>query len=282
MSKFLFNNRIKRHKRMPLKGKTAFVLAHPDDETIVGLGYMARLGTLAHFKAIDRLLPQFANRPLQKVRSLFEGFEVPVVYYASLGEKGNPNGVSTPEGLAKVRAQELDHSSRILRSRYSLDDLGDGQLSEPKIYNRLVEHVGEFLEKEKPDRVITFADSGLTGHPDHIAISKATKEAVKSYNAIHKSNPIELYFRVISRDDQGITGPFIHYDDHLPITHVSSDRGFQRKKRRAIEAHTTQIPEMGTIYPAYARYAKKPMIPPKYRGNKHLLWKKETFHRVKS
>lgn len=265
--------------KMPIKGKTALILAHPDDETIIGLGILARLGMLARFQAISKKLARFQNPPLKKLRDLFGSVDVPIVYCATLGEKGNPNGICSQEELPDVRKRELHTSSQILNNELlQHDNLGDGQLSDPKVYDQLVENIENFLKKGKPHRVITFAPSGLTGHPDHIAVSKATTQAVKNYNAqnLHK---IDLFYRVISRDERKITGESIHYDGY-EITHVSKDTGFQRTKLRAMIAHTTQVPEMGTIFRAISKYAKRPMNPPKYRGEKRLLWKEETFHRV--
>ena len=44
-------------------------------------------------------------------------------------------------------------------------------------HGRLVEEVTRFLEDGRPDVVITFGPEGITGHPDHIAIGRATDEA---------------------------------------------------------------------------------------------------------
>lgn len=48
-----FEQQSRRPQRLSNKGKTLFVLAHPDDETITGAGYLARLGFLAKFRSID-------------------------------------------------------------------------------------------------------------------------------------------------------------------------------------------------------------------------------------
>ncbi len=44
-------------------------------------------------------------------------------------------------------------------------------------HQRLVEEVSSFLDQERPDVVVTFGPDGITGHPDHIAIGRATDEA---------------------------------------------------------------------------------------------------------
>lgn len=44
-------------------------------------------------------------------------------------------------------------------------------------HGRLVEEVAGFLDEARPDVVVTFGPDGITGHPDHIAIGRATDDA---------------------------------------------------------------------------------------------------------
>lgn len=44
-------------------------------------------------------------------------------------------------------------------------------------HGRLVDEVSVFLDEERPDVVVTFGPDGVTGHPDHIAIGRATDDA---------------------------------------------------------------------------------------------------------
>lgn len=267
-------------KRLSIVGKTVFVLAHPDDETIVGAGYLAQLGTLAKFRASDRLFAitnHFVKKlPLHFALSERSWVEAPSIYYASLGEKGNHNGVRTNEPLEKIRREEVNQAAKILGARIEIDNLGDGELEEKEQLLEL--KILHFLRREQPGRVITFPPSGLTGHPDHKAVSRAATNAVRRFNQESKRS-IELYYRVIDPDERGITGPFIHHD-RLPITHQKRTFFFRGKIRRTIESHRTQVPEMGTIYPAFQHYAKRPQNPPEYRGKTTSIWNKETFHRV--
>lgn len=272
--------RFNQPKRLSMMGKTVFILAHPDDETIVGAGYLAQLGTLAKFRAISQLVA-FANQFVKKLSLHFalserSWIETPSIYYATLGEKGNHNGVRTNEPLEKIRREEVNQAAKILGARIEIDNIGDGKLENRE--QLLEQKILHFLRREQPDRVITFPPSGLTGHPDHKAVSRAATNAVRRFNQESKRS-IELYYRVIDPDERGITGPFIHHD-RLPITHQKRTILFRGKIRRTIEAHRTQVPEMGTIYPAFQRYAKRPQSPPEYRGKTTSIWKKETFHRI--
>ena len=44
-------------------------------------------------------------------------------------------------------------------------------------HEQLVEEVCAFLDAERPDVVVTFGPDGITGHPDHLAIGRATDKA---------------------------------------------------------------------------------------------------------
>ncbi len=275
-----FEQQSRRPQRLSNKGKTLFVLAHPDDETITGAGYLARLGFLAKFRSIDRLgsLWNKLSGKLPRQFALAKWVKPPVVYYATLGEKGNHNGVRTDEPLKVVRREELKKAAKILGIKTFVDRFSDGELQQ--IIWRLELRILAFLKRECPDRVITFAPSGLTGHADHKAIADATTRAVERYNQTAEK-PIELYYRVIDPNEKGITGPFITYDPEYDITHTKSTSVFRKRILRAIEAHQTQVPEMGTIYTAFEKYAKKPQNPPRYKGETSKIWREETYCRVK-
>lgn len=56
----------------------------------------------------------------------------------------------------------------------------DGGLSDaPR--GELVDRIAHIFSEERPDVVMTFGPDGVTGHPDHIAISHATTEAFKRF-----------------------------------------------------------------------------------------------------
>lgn len=273
-------------RRIPVTGKTAFILAHPDDETVTGVGYLGKVGKLARFQALNGVLNQI-NRAACKLPQSFtlsrrlaeiRAIQTPILYYATLGENGNHNGVREDEDLKVVRYDELQKAASILGTTITLGHFQDGRLKENRV--ALERSIFDFLEREKPDRVITFPPTGITKHPDHEEISHATLHAVETYNQRHSDEKISLYFRVIQPDDRGITGRYVYHDD-LPATHCSkvSRTLFSRKKiAEVIQSHQTQVPEMGTIFPSFGKFAKKPTNPPDYKGDEKKIWKKETFH----
>ncbi|MEO5989317.1 MAG: PIG-L family deacetylase [Candidatus Eisenbacteria bacterium] len=133
------------------------ILAHPDDESL-GFG-----GTLARYSA--------------------EGAEVTVITATRgdagryRGERDGPNHPG-PEGLAKIREAELRSAARELGVK-ELILLGyrDGALDQvdPR---EAVSRIAGCIRAARPQVVLTFAQDGAYGHPDHIAISQLTGAAI--------------------------------------------------------------------------------------------------------
>jgi LmbE family N-acetylglucosaminyl deacetylase len=128
------------------------IFAHPDDETFCAGGAFA--------KYVDA------------------GAEVMVVSVTQ-GEAGQIRDarVATRRTLGQTRAEELQLACAELGVQHAeCLNYGDGKLSDidPDILTgKLVEIIRTF----RPHTVITFGDDGAYGHPDHIAVSRATTKA---------------------------------------------------------------------------------------------------------
>lgn len=132
-------------------GTILSVWAHPDDETYLAGGIMAA-----------------ASDAGQRV----------VCVSATAGERGTPDAVSwPPDRLGRVRQWEAAAAMAILGvGDHRFLGLGDGSLA-------MIDHeagvalVGELLDEVRPDTILTFGPDGITGHPDHVTISRWTTEA---------------------------------------------------------------------------------------------------------
>ena len=124
------------------------IFAHPDDESYRAGGALA-------------LLAQ-------------EGARVWVVC-ATRGEKGIPK--LTTKEAGEVRQAELESACRILGiepPRFM--DYRDGTL--PQINERqAVGQVVRIIRELRPQALLTWPPDGVSGHPDHIAVSRWTNEA---------------------------------------------------------------------------------------------------------
>jgi LmbE family N-acetylglucosaminyl deacetylase len=127
-------------------GTVLGVWAHPDDETYLSGGLMA-----------------LARRARERV----------VCVSATYGERGTDDPVAwPPDRLARTRALEVAAAMAVL----GVDDhrfLGfeDGTLAgvDPLAG---ADVIARLLDDVQPDTMVTFGPEGMTGHPDHRAISR--------------------------------------------------------------------------------------------------------------
>ena len=120
------------------------------------------------------------------------GVEIRLVT-ATSGEEGEirQEGAATRETLGSIRRIELSCAVQALglASHRVLDYRDSGMAGSeaneyPNAYinvpdEEMVEQLVEEIRRFRPQVVLTFASGGLYGHPDHIAISRQTTEAVR-------------------------------------------------------------------------------------------------------
>lgn len=104
-----------------------------------------------------------------------------VLIHATDGEGGEiaEGSGATRETLGAVRREEDRRAWLALGrvpDRHEWFGYPDGRLAEvdPDELEGRISHV---LAEERPDVVVTFGPDGITGHPDHIAISRATTQS---------------------------------------------------------------------------------------------------------
>jgi LmbE family N-acetylglucosaminyl deacetylase len=121
------------------------IWAHPDDEAYLSGGLMA-----------------MARNSGSRV----------VCVTATRGELGTPDPVAwPPERLAAERTGELARSLDILGvTEHHWLGYADGGCAEVPA-PEAVERLSGLIEQVQPDTVVTFGPDGITGHPDHQAVS---------------------------------------------------------------------------------------------------------------
>lgn len=218
-----------------------FFHAHPDDESIATGGTMARLAA--------------------------EGHRV-VLVTATAGELGEvPEGLLEPgEDLATRRAKELAEACRILGvARHVSLGFGDsGMAGEPtndragSFWRTDVDEaaaaLAELLRQEQADVLSAYDEHGGYGHPDHIQVHRV------GLRAGELAGTPRVVMATINRTYlQGLTERAAEFgmeipEDELPdlselgveddrITTVVDVSPFLAQKRRAMEAHASQISE---------------------------------------
>ena len=141
------------------------VWAHPDDETYLSAGLMARAVRAGH-----RVVCITATR----------------------GELGSPDEERWPSGpqLAAVRTQEMETALAVLgiTEHHWLDypDGGCADVDQDEAVRRVVEVMAEL----QPDTVLTFGPDGMTGHDDHKA---ASRWATAAFEKVAKPGAVLAY-----------------------------------------------------------------------------------------
>jgi len=128
------------------------VFAHPDDETFLAGG------TLAKYAAADWQI---------------------FLLCATHGEAGRRGEYDhlTKEQFASLRQQELEAAARTLGIQRPLFlDCADQQLAQD-CWASATQEIIHAIRRIRPEVVITFGPDGISGHPDHVALSQIVTTA---------------------------------------------------------------------------------------------------------
>ena len=216
------------------------VHAHPDDEAISTGGAMMKARADGH-----RVVLVTATR-------------------GEAGEIHNMDPESTRPRLGEVRTAELENAARILgvnRGEFlgyrDSGMVGTPENEDPRSFHQapLVEaavRLAALLREERPEVVVTYAEDGTYGHPDHIKAYHVTNAAL---DLIEKEGwrPRKLYYTAIPRSlmkafmeqmpeearQQGTGMTIPGTPDELVTTRIDvSD--YVDEKRKAFAAHVSQ------------------------------------------
>jgi LmbE family N-acetylglucosaminyl deacetylase len=179
---------------------------------------------------------------------------------ATSGERGmiSDPSLATRETLGEVREREDLAGWRALgREPDRLEFLRypDGGVAEIP-FEELVGRIASILREERPDVVITFGPEGVTGHPDHIAVGRATTEAFHGlrteggggflrllHNRLRKSDIDWLSDELQSRGADPIDQTAVFQPHGVPdelVNVVGDCRPVWRRKQAALDQHRTQ------------------------------------------
>lgn len=195
------------------------VWAHPDDEAYLTAGLMA----------------EFRGR----------GDRV-VVITATLGERGTSDPVAwPPERLAVLREHEL----RTSLAAVGVDELHllgymDGECT----WNDGTDRIAELMAEIAPDLIVTFGPDGMTGHPDHRAVSAWTTDAWRVARP-----QADLWYATLGTDYYTQWGALSDHvglwaeqpsppctADHDLAARVTLDNASLDRKLAALQAHASQ------------------------------------------
>jgi LmbE family N-acetylglucosaminyl deacetylase len=219
-----------RHRLDRLPNRLLGVWAHPDDEAYLSAGLMARMVDAGH--------------------------DVTVVT-ATRGEKGTDDPALFGSATFAVhREQELRRSLGEL----GVTDLrmlghadGDCDLVAP---DSAVEAIAAVMREIRPEVVITFGPDGITGHPDHRAVSSWTTEAwlrvghgdlrYATMTDRFVMSHADLHDEIGIFAEYGLDGPFSVTAAEIVAEYDLADIELDRK-RRALAAHASQTEHLAAL-----------------------------------
>lgn len=184
------------------------VFAHPDDESFSAGGTLAR----------------YAD----------QGVELTLIT-ATSGDAGEVGSAPVEQkDLAAWREEELRQAAAVLGIHHvRLLRLPDGGLAERG--DDLYAAIREALREIQPQVVLTEDIQGITGHPDHSAVTRAV---VRACDALGASGPLKLYEHVLP---VSTAPPGLHAtpDDH--ITTTLDVEPWRERMLAALGAHRSQV-----------------------------------------
>lgn len=220
--------------------KIVGVFAHPDDESLLAGGTLAR----------------YAAESVQVTVLCCTGGEA--------GENWDPS--VDPTALSDVRRAELQEACRRLGVQQvellEFLDSGipargdDGSLAAAAL-DEVAARIRAILARHDPDVVITHDEAGGYGHPDHVRVSEATTLAVQRlartpllYHAVIPHRVVDEFARAFTeaglrtKGRAAAAGADMERDAGVPdgsVTATIDVSSHVRKKRDAVRAHGTQM-----------------------------------------
>jgi LmbE family N-acetylglucosaminyl deacetylase len=224
-----------------MAGTLVSLHAHPDDETIVTGGTIARASDDGH-----RVVLVFATR-------------------GELGEVAD--GVLSPgETLAERRVEETRRAAEILGvARVEFLGYVDSGMADTEANDAAgsfwsadvddaARRVARILEEEQAELLTVYDERGAYGHPDHIQIHRVgvRAAALAGTPRVYAATVSRQHFLTVAREEYGDLPPDaeapnpedfdLGVDESLITTTVDVSDVLHRK-RAAMAAHASQIPE---------------------------------------
>jgi len=195
-----------------MKDVIVAVLAHPDDESF-GMG-----GTLARYAS--------------------QGAAVYLIL-ATRGEAGIPG--TDPRCAGEIREAEARAACQVLGVQgptfLGFMDGGLTAVPDEVAVARLVQE----LRQQRPDIVLTFGPAGVSGHPDHVAVSRWTTIAFDRLSA-SPGGPRKLYYLAPSEATEQVCGGSLSSETDGARMASIDISAFKTHKVRAMQQHRSQHP----------------------------------------
>ncbi len=202
------------------------VLAHPDDETFIAGGLIAKCATTG----------------------------VPVsLVCATRGERGATADLCTIDELPRVREAELRAAGRILGIQHiEMLPYHDQKLHEAPP-DEIRRHIVAAVRREQPEIVVTFDPNGANQHTDHVAISRFAEDALAAAadpRWYPETGPAHSIRRLLWPSPIPVfrLGEIPKLAEQPGIDILIDAAHYREKKEAALRAHRTQFPGLSRVF----------------------------------
>jgi LmbE family N-acetylglucosaminyl deacetylase len=159
-----------------------------------------------------------------------------------------------------VREAELLASSNIFGvNKVHFLRFHDGELCNNN-YHLISDQVGKILREVKPDTVMTFNQNGVSGHIDHITVSMVATFLFERLKFIRQI----MYFSNVDKVKKLIGKKYFVYFPE-GISEENADLVLElvkiwKVKRKAMQAHKSQIKDYSLMITLFRKYLKKELF----------------------
>ncbi|MER7004203.1 PIG-L family deacetylase [Dactylosporangium sp. NPDC000555] len=208
--------------------------AHPDDETLLTGGTLARAAAEGH-----RVVLVTATLGEAGLSAGHTG--------ATLAERRRRELLAAAAALGCARVETLGYADSGLDARSATDARRFADVPVEEAAGRLA----AILREERADVVTGYDPRGGYGHPDHVQVHRVAAAAARLAGTpvllqatIDRSalRPVLAVLRLAGRllPSLPLGGAATAFSERREITHVVDVRGYHRQKRAAMRAHASQ------------------------------------------
>ncbi len=178
---------------------------------------------------------------------------------ATKGEAGIQDPIRwPPETLGAARAGELANAlERLGITEHAWLGYRDGDCDKVAA-KEAAQKLAEILEYFKPDTILTFGPEGMTGHPDHQAVSRwvdmAVGQAISRPRIYHSVQLRDVFEKYLKKADQKLN-IFYNLDQPLLVDESECEICFTatndilQQKHQALQAMPSQTAAMLKFFP---------------------------------
>jgi LmbE family N-acetylglucosaminyl deacetylase len=197
------------------------IFAHPDDEVSIG-----------------PLLTHYAKRGVRVYLAVVTSGQQGVNSFAKIPAGDQLGGVREAESREACQAYGISEPFLLQEQ--------DGTLSTMRRHDEIVDRLAQIIRQIRPSVIVTWGPDGLTGHPDHRAVSNLVTEVFQNSDELWKKgeSPQKLYYVVFPKSkSSNLPKSFKNVSDSYITTIVHASDGLNAAAKAEESYRSQHTPE---------------------------------------